>query len=163
MNGQSSRRLPAAVAHLLSRLPARPGAWAFARALNAALAPHLDADARRALEGRRLRLAVADAGLSFDFRWAGRAFEAPAPAGPADLVIRASLHDLALLATRKEDPDTLFFSRRLVMEGDTELGLLIKNTLDAIDGTPFDPARLHPRRVLDELRRRAHAPRAARS
>jgi O2-independent ubiquinone biosynthesis accessory factor UbiT len=29
--------------------------------------------------------------------------------------------------------NTLFFSRRLVMEGDTELGLQVKNTLDAID------------------------------
>jgi predicted lipid carrier protein YhbT len=54
------------------------------------------------------------------------------------------LYDLGRLAARKEDPDTLFFSRRLVMEGDTELGLLIKNTLDAIDGTLFD--RLRPRR-----------------
>ena len=31
-----------------------------------------------------------------------------------------------------EDADTLFFERRLVMEGDTEFGLLLKNTLDAI-------------------------------
>ena len=32
---------------------------------------------------------------------------------------------------RLEDPDTLFFSRRLVIEGDTELGLALKNALDA--------------------------------
>jgi len=31
------------------------------------------------------------------------------------------------------DPDTLFFSRRLTIDGDTELGLLVKNALDAID------------------------------
>ena len=29
-------------------------------------------------------------------------------------------------------PDTLFFTRRLVLEGDTELGLEIKNALDAL-------------------------------
>jgi hypothetical protein len=42
----------------------------------------------------------------------------------------------------QEDPDTLFFSRRLAMEGDTELGLLIKNTLDAIDGALFPRPRM---------------------
>jgi predicted lipid carrier protein YhbT len=36
------------------------------------------------------------------------------------------------LALRREDPDTLFFSRRLVLEGDTELGLVVKNALDAM-------------------------------
>ena len=46
----------------------------------------------------------------------------------------------------EEDPDRLFFERALVMEGDTELGLVIKNTLDAIGPlwpgwVPFGPAR----------------------
>ncbi|MBS0304919.1 MAG: hypothetical protein JSR43_05995, partial [Proteobacteria bacterium] len=31
-----------------------------------------------------------------------------------------------------DDADRLFFDRALVMEGDTELGLVLKNTLDAI-------------------------------
>lgn len=34
---------------------------------------------------------------------------------------------------RKEDPDTLFFQRRLQIEGDTELGLYVKNLMDAIE------------------------------
>jgi predicted lipid carrier protein YhbT len=148
---------------LFSLLPPLPGSWFFAQGLNAALARHLEPDTRDALAGRRLRLTVTDLGLSFDFRWRGARFEALAPGGAADLVISATLRDLALLAARKEDPDTLFFSRRLVMEGDTELGLLIKNTLDAIDGTPFDPARLHPGRLFAHLRRRARGPRRART
>jgi predicted lipid carrier protein YhbT len=37
-----------------------------------------------------------------------------------------------LLATRRVDPDTLFFERRLLIEGDTETGLRLKNVLDAI-------------------------------
>jgi predicted lipid carrier protein YhbT len=45
------------------------------------------------------------------------------------------------------DADTLFFDRRLSIEGDTELGLLLKNTLDALDlksvlGAPPGPLRL---------------------
>lgn len=45
----------------------------------------------------------------------------------------AEVNDLVLIAARKEDPDTLFFQRRLRIEGDTELGLYIKNLMDSID------------------------------
>jgi predicted lipid carrier protein YhbT len=48
------------------------------------------------------------------------------------VVISASAADLVRLALRRVDAVTLFFSRRLTMEGDTELGLVLKNTLDAI-------------------------------
>lgn len=51
-----------------------------------------------------------------------------------------------MLARREEDPDTLFFSRRLTLEGDTELGLLVENTLDALDASAFHlGALLRPR------------------
>lgn len=52
--------------------------------------------------------------------------------GKPDVTIRASLRDYLALALRREDPDSLFFTRRLVIEGDTELGLEIKNALDAL-------------------------------
>jgi predicted lipid carrier protein YhbT len=38
-----------------------------------------------------------------------------------------------LLATRKEDADTLFFHRQLKTSGNTELGLHIKNFLDGLE------------------------------
>jgi predicted lipid carrier protein YhbT len=37
------------------------------------------------------------------------------------------------MAARRADPDTLFFQRLLRMEGDTELGLALKNFLAAQD------------------------------
>jgi predicted lipid carrier protein YhbT len=49
------------------------------------------------------------------------------------LRFRAVAWDYAALAAREADPDTLFFNRRLVVEGDTEIALLVKNTLDTID------------------------------
>ena len=132
--------IPAGLAQFAARLPAYPGSWLFARALNLVLAPHLPGDVRAALEGRTLRLAVQDAGIAFDFSWRGRGFvPARFQSGP-DLTIRASAHDLLRLARREEDPDTLFFSRRLALEGDTELGLLFKNTLDALDISVFEMA-----------------------
>ncbi|MDL2356093.1 MAG: SCP2 sterol-binding domain-containing protein [Pseudomonadota bacterium] len=134
--------LPAPLATLLARLPAYPGSWLFARALDRALAPHLPADVRAALEGRKLRLRVTDAQLAFDVEWRADGFIACPPHGVPDLSIGAAAHDLLLLARRQEDPDTLFFSRRLELEGDTELGLLVKNTLDALDASAFDLAAL---------------------
>lgn len=50
-----------------------------------------------------------------------------------DVRFAGALNDLVLLMGRKEDPDTLFFQRRLVIEGDTELGLEIKNLIDGLD------------------------------
>ena len=48
---------------------------------------------------------------------------------------------------------TLFFNRRLISEGDTELGLVVKNALDALDLPAFDPAAWSPRAVFER-----HAP-----
>lgn len=148
----SSHPMPAPLRRALSLLPKAPGSRLFATALNLALLPHLPDDVRAMLHGRRLRLCAIDAGLSFDFGWNGRGFAPLTSGAQADLTISASVHDFAQLAARKEDPDTLFFSRRLLMEGDTELGLVIKNTLDAIDGPLFEPSLLAPRRVLAALR-----------
>lgn len=53
--------------------------------------------------------------------------------GRPDVVVRARPRDYLALALRREDPDTLFFTRRLAIEGDTELGLVVKNALDAVD------------------------------
>ena len=41
--------------------------------------------------------------------------------------------DFMRMMMREEDPDTLFFNRKLQIEGDTELGLITKNLLDSVD------------------------------
>ncbi|MBJ7312237.1 SCP2 domain-containing protein [Rugamonas sp. CCM 8940] len=125
--------VPAALAAVLSKLPAYPGSLLFVGALNLALRRHLPDDVRQSLQGKRMRISVRDAGLAFDFSWDGDRFCACQRGAAVDLVVGASARDFLALARREEDPDTLFFCRRLSMEGDTELGLLVKNTLDAID------------------------------
>lgn len=118
---------------MMPRLPAYPGSVLFAAALTLALPPHLPADVRASLLGKRLRIRILDAGVAFDFAWRGQHFAALRGSEQPDLDIGASARDFLALARRQEDPDTLFFSRRLAMVGDTELGLLVKNTLDGID------------------------------
>ncbi|OTP92971.1 SCP2 domain-containing protein [Gilliamella apicola] len=51
----------------------------------------------------------------------------------ADVSFIGNANDLIMIATRRQDPDTLFFQRRLIVEGDTELGLYVKNLMDSIE------------------------------
>lgn len=117
----------------LAKLPPWPGSLLFATGLNLTLAPHLPADVRAALEGKAVRIQVRDLGIRFELAWRATRFVPLLDVAVPVLAIEASARDFVLLAQRREDPDTLFFSRRLCMEGDTELGLMVKNTLDAID------------------------------
>lgn len=149
---RGDRSLPPPVAALLGMLPPYPGSLLFVGALNLALRKHLPDDVRALLQDKQLRISVSDAGVAFDFIWQGERFVASRRVDTPDLVIAASACDFVSLARRQEDPDTLFFSRRLSMEGDTELGLLVKNTLDAIDGPLFDIDQLPFGQLLQKLR-----------
>jgi len=83
------------------------------------------------LRGRVLRLEIAGLRIGPQFTFAGNCL-VPVPFGAADVTIRAALRDYLALALRREDPDSLFFARRLVIEGDTALGLTVKNALDSL-------------------------------
>ena len=86
------------------------------------------------LDGKVIGIHITDAPCHLTFRITqGRL--AAASNATAEVCIRGQLHDFWLLATRREDPDTLFFERRLCIEGDTETGLYLKNLLDS---TEFD-------------------------
>ncbi|MCK0104946.1 SCP2 sterol-binding domain-containing protein [Marinobacter sp. S0848L] len=82
-------------------------------------------------EGRRIRLEIngGQPGITLGF-WAGRLRVID---GAGEATIRGSISAFRTLAERKQDPDQLFFQRRLVIEGDTELGLALKNLLDSLE------------------------------
>jgi predicted lipid carrier protein YhbT len=85
------------------------------------------------IEGRYLRLAVVDANARFQFEVHRRRLRPVSAAHVPDVQITGKLVDFLLLATRAEDPDTLFFSRRLSLEGETETALHVKNLIDSMD------------------------------
>jgi predicted lipid carrier protein YhbT len=87
------------------------------------------------LEGKRLAIHIRDTRTQLLFVIRGKRFHRQPAKGerPWDVRISGDLADFWLLATRAEDPDTLFFSRQLAIEGETETGLYIKNMLDALD------------------------------
>jgi len=84
------------------------------------------------LEGRWLSIDVRDIGLRW-FTSVENDRLIVSDSADADVSFSADASDLLMIAARKQDPDTLFFQRRLVIEGDTELGLYVKNLMDAIE------------------------------
>ena len=125
--------LPAPIARLGTRLPQLPPTLALVTGLNLALDRMIPREPLEPLVGKRFAIRVLDAGMTLRFAYGSRGFRPIFDAAPPDLAISARSRDFIALLTREEDPDTLFFSRRLLMEGDTDLGLLVKNTLDAVD------------------------------
>ncbi len=142
---------PRPLSRIVERLPTWPPSFAFSRVLDMVLKDIIRRGDLQALYGKRIAIHVTDAGLRVYFTVSASGFSAIAPqATPPDLAISATAHDFYLLATRREDPDTLFFNRRLVVEGDTELGLTAKNTLDSIEWSNL-AAKLQPGRMLAEF------------
>ncbi len=129
-----STRLPPLsrpISRFVSQLP-HPGAVVFANVLTLALRRELPADVYDQLIGRRIEIDVSDWRAKFRFVVTADRFAPLGSFAAIDLSITATARDFALLATGDEDADTLYFDRRLIVVGETELALLIKNTLDAL-------------------------------
>lgn len=144
--------LPHPVTRLGERLPQLPPTLLLTTTLNLALDRILPREPLEPLIGKRLMIRVRDAGLSLRFTMGRRNFHPSFDPRTPDLTISARARDFLALMAREEDADTLFFSRRLLMEGDTELGLLVKNTLDAVELPPLDLGRLAPAQAFRTLR-----------
>lgn len=135
-------QLPGFVARIGEKLPQWPHAVALTAALNAAAKLGvLPEDSLAQLEGKTFVVQVYDTGGQAAFAYRGGLFRPLFAIPPTpDLAFRANLSAYLQVASRQEDPDTLFFNRELSIEGDTELGLIVKNMLDAIDPSQFRPA-----------------------
>lgn len=94
------------------------------------------------LHNKWLNIAINDAQLSWFFSCDASNKVLTKKSGHFDVSIRGNLKSFALLAAQKEDPDTLFFQRSLVIEGDTDLGLSVKNLLDSLDWEALPPEAL---------------------
>lgn len=97
------------------------------------------------LEGAKVRIKVTDLCIDWLISVGSDKFTPIDRGVEDDVCISGEGPDFVLLATRQVDPDTLFFQRRIRIEGDTELGLGIKNTMDSMD---WDDLPLPLRRLL---------------
>jgi predicted lipid carrier protein YhbT len=117
---------------LVRQLPPQPPSLLAALLLDRVLLPRLSDSQRRSLAGRVVELEVIEAGLRVRLVLGERGFAAAAGRDAPALVVRAQAQALWRLVRGEDDADRLFFDRALVMVGDTEFGLELKNALDAI-------------------------------
>lgn len=133
--------LPTPLALPLRLIPGAVHSTALTTALNVLFARRVQHSGELDfLRDRVLAIRVRDAQVEYRFRYVGPAGFAPCVTDQApDLTITGALYDFLALASRHEDSDTLFFKRRVVMEGDTALGLELKNWLDAMEPEALGP------------------------
>ena len=134
-----------------SRLP-HPASAVFAAMLNMSLRRDLPPDVYALLIGRHVEIILSDWSMRFRFSVSPDRFVPLPSSAIIDLSITASARDFGLLASGEEDADTLYFDRRVVVEGDTELALLIKNTLDALPAPKMRKFIRVMHRGMDRLR-----------
>lgn len=137
----SLQRLGPWLSPVLSRLPVQPPSIALARLLTERWWPQVPLPVRAELCGRRVDVVVRDLGLRLRLCAEGRGLRMAMAQEPMAVCIQADARAFLDLLEGLEDPDTLFFERRLVMEGDTAFALLLKNTLDAVGPVTWQPWR----------------------
>lgn len=128
-------RLPGLIGTLGQKLPQWPHALILVTGLNAALKMKLlPENELTALEDKLFRVRVLDTGGEACYTFSNGLFRPVfRPQREPDLAFAANLSAYLQLLARQEDPDTLFFNRELEITGDTELGLIVKNMLDAVE------------------------------
>lgn len=104
-----------------------------ANIINRILVNDLNAGELDFLQDKSVAIEINDIGMRYQMTLSGVRLVGATVQADNDLTVRASLYDFMSMASRQVDPDTLVFQRRLVMEGDTELGLGLKNYLDGMD------------------------------
>lgn len=92
------------------------------------------------LHGRQARITVWDINLDFAVTLLGQRLQVSLKPVAPDVTFRADTRSLLQIMAGQVDPDTLFFRRKLAIEGDTELGLTLKNFLDSQDPEQLIPA-----------------------
>jgi predicted lipid carrier protein YhbT len=93
----------------------------------------IETDQLQMLEGRRILLDITDLNLHFLIGVKNGKPGLLQNLTPPDVSIRGPLEEFVLLASNRVDPDTQFFQRRITVEGDTELGLEVKNLIYSLD------------------------------
>ena len=115
-------------------LPGRLHSQGLTLLLNRLLSEALAGGELDFLQDRVLQIEVMDLALDYRLTLDRGKLAAAAPGSAPDVRFGGRSREFLLLALNEEDPDTLFFQRRLQLEGDTELGLEIKNLLYSLDG-----------------------------
>ncbi|SIQ44464.1 Predicted lipid carrier protein YhbT, contains SCP2 domain [Shewanella morhuae] len=143
---------PKVIGFPLAKVPFSLKAKVISQLLRVLLAPQTHLDELNFLEDKWVAICVEDLQLafevSFDGQWQVR------PLTDAQVTFSANSAELILVAAAKEDPDSLFFQRKMSIQGDTELGLEVKNLLLSIEfATMPAPIRLSVAKLAAAIER----------
>lgn len=105
----------------------------FEASLNRLFTAELDNGELNFLEHKVVNIYCDDIALDFSVSAINQRIRVTSAAANYDASMRADSIDFLLLIYNKVDPDTLFFRRKLRVDGSTELGLSLKNFLDTIE------------------------------
>lgn len=112
---------------------------ALERTLNLVFREQLAAGALDFLDRKWMAVIIEDLGLEWYITRGTEGMLVLGGGVSADVCFRGQLRDFVLLASRRVDPDTLFFQRRLSVTGSTELGLACKNLMDSVEWDAWPP------------------------
>lgn len=124
---------PALLSAPLRLMPASMHSRLLVKTLNRVFAGELKQGELDFLRDRVITVRISDIGICYAFTLKQEKLAAVTGNNEPDVQLEGTLYDYMLLASRREDTDALFFNRRLHMQGDTELGLFVKNFLDGMD------------------------------
>jgi predicted lipid carrier protein YhbT len=145
-SSSASPELPPIAKFFLAQVPLSLKTLVITKSLNTIFATPLKEGELEFLAQRVMNVFVTDAELRFSVRLDQDKLCVGNEVAEADVTIEGTVYTFLLLATRREDADTLFFRRQLITSGDTELGLHIKNFLDALE-----PETLPYHRAIDPV------------
>lgn len=124
---------PAPLSLPLKMIPAFVHNKALVTTLNYTFSRELQDGELDFLQQKIICIKIEDAGIEYHFSLDQNKLVLVNTKHSPDLILQGTIYNYLLLASRQEDTDALFFSRRLSMQGDTELGLFVKNFLDGMD------------------------------
>lgn len=127
---------PQALTRIATRMPARLNTLVVEKLVNSAFGEQIGDGDFDFLSGKVLQVEIIDAslfvGLSFaDGRISCQHFSRYSHT--ADVTLSVESENAIQLIQQEVDPDTLFFQRKLKINGDTELAHHVKNTIDTLD------------------------------
>lgn len=125
--------LPSWFGKIVAKLPSKPPRFLLVSVLNHLLKRDFLAADMSLFSGHKFEINIIDANFRIRFSANDDHFIDTPFSGEPDLRLSANSVDFMRMIFREEDPDTLFFNRKLHIEGDTELGLITKNLLDSVE------------------------------
>lgn len=134
-----NKRLPQIPAKLTRYTPAPVMELFLNTAVNHLLQKERQQNELDFLIGQVARVEITDLNFNFSFTLVGQKIVIKVPAQSGDATLRSDQDSMLKILHGEVDPDTLFFRRKLLITGDTELGLYIKNMIDTIDLTQRIP------------------------